>query len=92
MKIQNKHVVCFKVIVTKDLFVCKLFNSETSGERLFVVRPDSDNVQDTIKSIIDSFSYKGFLFCGYNNSHYDNALINYIFAMKNDWCEYADPK
>lgn len=92
MKIQNKHVVCFKVIVTKDLFVCKLFNSETSGERMFVIRPDSDDVQDTIKSIISSFSYKGFLFCGYNNSHYDNALINYIFAMKNDWCEYANPK
>lgn len=84
MKINNKDVVCFKVYVDKEHFMCGLYNTENNHTKIFeisrMVDCDEASILDIIQEITKCFSYGDFVFCGYNNNHYDNAFINMLFA------------
>ena len=86
MKIKNSTVICFKVYVSKDAFMCIVHNTENKHQKIYEISRDTPNNQeyitDTINKIIECFSYKDFMFCGYNNNHYDNAFINMIFVLR----------
>lgn len=82
MKINNKDVVCFKVYVDKNSFFCGLYNTENNHRKIFEISIEKPNTEEylvnTIKDIVKCFSFEDFIFCGYNNNHYDNAFINML--------------
>lgn len=83
MKINNKDVVCFKIYVDKEYFFCGLHNTENNHTKIFEmsknVACDESSLVDMIQEITKCFSYESFIFCGYNNNHYDNAFVNMLF-------------
>ena len=83
MKINNKDVVCFKVYVDKEHFFCGLHNTENNHTKIFEmsknVTCDEYSLVNMIQEITKCFTYDSFVFCGYNNNHYDNAFINMLF-------------
>ena len=91
MKIKNSTVICFKVYVSKDAFMCIVYNTENKHQKIYEISRGTPNNQeyiaDTISKIIECFSYKDFMFCGYNNNHYDNAFINMIFILRKFFTE-----
>lgn len=94
MKIQDRYVVCFKVLVTKNIFYCVLLNTETGNYRQFEISEkvgnDESENRSTLLKLKRCFSFKKFVFCGYNNNHYDNLFINCIFDSYDMFIEYPD--
>lgn len=86
MKINNASVVCFKVFVSKEYFMCIVRDTESNHEKIYEISKLNTNNEEAILNELDEirkcFSYKSFIFCGYNNNHYDNAFINYCFVFE----------
>lgn len=86
MKINGKDVICFKVFVSPRCFMVHVFNEELNHKKVYEISEETENTEEyilnVIKDILNCFSYKGFIFCGYNNVHYDNAFINMLFSKQ----------
>lgn len=74
----NEQLVFYRTRISKDLFECLLFNRDLNSCRY--ISSNKDN--DFIDKIINIFSYKHFIFCGYNNFHHDDTVISYIIKNK----------
>lgn len=78
MIINNKVVYVFDVEVFPNVFTCTLKDTENGKYYIFEISERKNEVWD----IIDMFSTLGKLFCGYNNIHYDNPIINFLIDHK----------
>ena len=74
MKIKNKTVVVYDIEVFPNVFHCCCRDTETNEIHLFEI---SHRVNKSQK-LYNYFLNPDFLFCGYNNHHYDDVIINYI--------------
>ena len=88
MKIRNKTVFVYDIEVFPNVFTCTIKNTETNTYNQLEI---SDRKND-LQAIVDMFwtvrdpNINKFqidlgtdcIFCGYNNLHYDNPIINYI--------------
>lgn len=76
MVIHNKAVVVYDIEIFPNVFHCTCKNTETGVYHKFEI---SDRRKD-IKELVDYFyiNRDDKLFCGYNNKHYDDVIINYI--------------
>ena len=83
MKINNKTVYVFDIEVFPNVFSCTIKNSETGNVIVYEISHRRKSVQTTARSLVDFFLQKDALFCGYNNIHYDNPIINFIIANIN---------
>ncbi|MDO5331420.1 MAG: hypothetical protein Q4E99_01960 [Bacillota bacterium] len=72
MIIRGKTVFCYDIEVFSNLFTIAVKNSESGIMRHYEI---SDR-QNDLGDIIDLFKHKGIYWCGYNNLHYDDAIIN----------------
>ena len=78
MIIQNKTVQVFDVEVFPNVFSCTVKNTETSEVKTFEVSHRTENCITEITNMVNLFKDTHYLFCGYNNIHYDNPIINFF--------------
>lgn len=74
MIIKGKTVFVYDVEVFPNLFTCCIKNSESGN----IVNYEISSRNNEIESIYNIFHNKNIIFCGYNNLHYDDPIINYI--------------
>ena len=74
MCIRNCPVITYDIEVFPNVFYCCCKNTETGQLYKFEL---SERKRDLI-SLVYFFMEKNVIFCGYNNKHYDDVIINYI--------------
>ena len=74
MIIHNKTVVIYDIESFPNFFCCTCKDTESDDSITFEI---SERKNDAAR-IADYFLIKDKLFCGYNNKHYDDVIINYI--------------
>ena len=89
MIIQGKIVQVFDIEVFPNVFSCTLKNSETGEITVFEFSKRTSDVKAEASKLVGLFKDPKFMFCGYNNIHYDNPIINFIIeninTMPNDY-------
>ena len=94
MQIRGKTVFVFDIEVFPNIFHCSIKNSETGEITKFEISPRKNQLRELVqffKQTDKPVSWGDYyttentfflpfskLFCGYNNLHYDNPVINYI--------------
>lgn len=78
MIIKGKTVIVFDVEVFYNVFSCTCYNTELESVHVFEI----SQRRNDLKELVDLFENKDYMFCGYNNIHYDNVLINLILRDK----------
>lgn len=74
MLIKDKIVLVFDIEIFINCFHCCIKNTETKELLLYECSHRKNNISDLI-SLFDNSEY---MFCGYNNIHYDNPIINML--------------
>lgn len=74
MIIKNNIVFVYDIEVFPNLFHCTLKDTESKQLYFFEISERKKQA----KELVSFFLTKGRLFCGYNNIHYDNPIINYL--------------
>lgn len=88
MKIRNKTVFVFDIEIFPNVFTCTVKNTETKELIVFELSDRKNNLQEIVNLFwtvrdpnVNKFNpdlKTDKIFCGYNNIHYDNPIINYI--------------
>lgn len=79
MIIRNKSVVVYDIEVFPNAFHCCCKDTETKELKLFEI----SNRKNQLTELVDFFRNKDSIFCGYNNKHYDDVIINYMIDYYN---------
>lgn len=76
MWIRNCKVVVYDIEVFPNCFHCCCKDTETNQIHKFEISERKNQLTE----LVDFFYYKNtdLMFCGYNNKHYDDVIINYI--------------
>lgn len=77
MIILDKIVQVYDIEIFPNVFSCTVKNSETNEVIVFEVSRRT-NAEKTIRELVGLFKDPKFMFCGYNNHHYDDPIINFI--------------
>lgn len=86
MKIKDKTCIVFDIEVLKNIFTCTCKNTETGIIKIFEISSRKVDILDMILF----FTQKDCYFVGYNNHHYDDPIMNYIFYLHNsDYFKYC---
>lgn len=97
MIIRDKIVYVYDIEVFPNVFHCTVKNTETGELRKFEIscrRNQLDELVEFFHTVNTKYTFgdlyttdikldTNILFCGYNNLHYDNAIINYIIDCYN---------
>lgn len=78
MIIKGNQVIVFDIEVFENCFSCICKNTETKAVSTFEISERKNNA----KELINFFEERYSLFCGYNNHHYDDVIINFILINK----------
>lgn len=92
MQIRGKTVFVYDIEVFLNIFHCSVINTETNEIHKFEISPRKNQISelvdffkqvDTPISWGDNYTTKSTInsdriFCGYNNLHFDNPIVNYI--------------
>ena len=88
MIIRNSVVIVYDIEIFPNVFHCVCKNTETNELSYFEI----SNRKNQLTELVEFFHYKNVdrIFCGYNNKHYDDVVINYIidFYAKLDRLPY----
>ena len=84
MIIKDSQVVVYDVECFPNVFTCTCYNTELKKSIVFEIS-ERVNHFDILSKLIKCFKYPEFLWCGYNNKHYDDAVINYIIDKFSYW-------
>lgn len=90
MTIRNYIVIIYDIEIFPNVFHCTCKDTETNELYKFEI----SNRRNQLTELVDFFFYKNTdkIFCGYNNKHYDDVILNYIidFYYKMDSLLYND--
>ena len=78
MWIRNRVVVVYDIEIFPNCFHCCCKNSETGQIYKFEISERSNQIKE-----LKQFFLSDYMFCGYNNHHYDDVIINYIIDYFN---------
>ena len=78
MIINDKIVQVFDIEVFHNVFSCTLKDTETKKVTVFELSHRKEDIAKETAHMVKLFLDKQYLFCGYNNIHYDNPIINFI--------------
>lgn len=82
MLIRNLKVIVYDIEVFPNCFTCTCKDTTTDKIDVFEISKRKNQLIE----LVDFFSSKDTIFCGYNNIHYDDVIVNYIidyvFVMK----------
>lgn len=89
MIIRNSVVVVYDIEIFPNVFHCTCKDTEKNKLYFFEI----SNRKNQLTELVDFFFYKNTgdkMFCGYNNKHYDDVVINYLidFYYKMDTLSY----
>lgn len=79
MCIKEKEVVIYDIEIFPNAFSCTCKNSETKTLVTFEITERKNDLPELVKY----FRSEQYMFCGYNNHHYDDVVINYILDYFN---------
>ena len=79
MVIKHKTVIVYDIEIFYNVFTCTCFNTETKEVIVFEISRRKNDLNE----LIGLFSNSNYMFCGYNNKHYDDVIINLILRDKN---------
>lgn len=96
MIIRNKIVYVYDIEVFQNIFHCSVKNTETGDIYKFEISPRKNQLRELVKFFKQVNTYikwgdyyttteqidSKIIFCGYNNLHYDNPIINYIIEYE----------
>ena len=78
MWIRDRKVVVYDIEIFPNCFHCCCKNTENKGLYKFEISERKNQIEE----LCSYFSHNIFMFCGYNNHHYDDVIINYIIDYK----------
>ena len=102
MQIRGKTVFVFDIEVFQNIFHCSVKNTETGEIYKFEISERKNQLRELVKFFkqVDSYIKWGdfyttdleikseVIFCGYNNLHYDNPIVNYIIEYEDKLMSY----
>jgi len=102
MIIRNKKVYVYDIEVFQNIFHCSVKNTETEEIYKFEISERKNQLRELVKFFKQVNSYikwgdfygtelvidSDIIFCGYNNLHYDNPIINYIIEYEDRLISY----
>ena len=105
MIIRGKIVYVYDIEVFQNIFHCSVKNTETNGIYKFEISERKNQLRELVKFFkqVDKYITWGdyyttninipanVIFCGYNNLHYDNPIINYIIEYEDKLMQYNIP-
>ena len=105
MIIRGKIVYVYDIEVFQNIFHCSVKNTETNDIYKFEISERKNQLRELVKFFkqVDKYITWGdyyttniniptnIIFCGYNNLHYDNPIINYIIEYKDKLMQYNIP-
>lgn len=78
MYIKNLRVIVYDIEVFPNVFHCTCKDTENNQLYFFEISERKNQLSE----LVDFFCNKSYMFCGYNNKHYDDVIINYIIDYK----------
>lgn len=78
MIIKNKTVVVYDIEIFPNVFHCTCKDTESNQLYFFEISERKNQIDELYSFFLD----KSKMFCGYNNLHYDDVIINYIIDYK----------
>lgn len=105
MIIRGKIVYVYDIEVFQNIFHCSVKNTETNDIYKFEISERKNQLRELVKFFkqVDKYITWGdyyttninipanVIFCGYNNFHYDNPIINYIIEYEDKLMQYNIP-
>lgn len=105
MIIRGKIVYVYDIEIFQNIFHCSVKNTETNDIYKFEISERKNQLRDLVKFFkqVDKYITWGdyyttninipanVIFCGYNNLHYDNPIINYIIEYEDKLMQYNIP-
>ena len=105
MIIRGKIVYVYDIEVFQNIFPCSVKNTETNNIYKFEISERKNQLRELVKFFkqVDKYITWGdyyttninipanVIFCGYNNLHYDNPIINYIIEYEDKLMQYNIP-
>lgn len=102
MQIRKKTVYVFDIEVFQNIFHCSVINTETNIIYKFEISSRKNQLRELVKFFkqvdkyikwsdyytVDVNINSNIIFCGYNNLHYDNPIINYIIEYEDILMKY----
>ena len=96
MQIRRKAVFVFDIEVFQNIFHCSVKDTETNTIYKFEISERKNQLRELVKFFKQVNKYitwgeyytttrqieSNIIFCGYNNLHYDNPIINYIIEYE----------
>ena len=80
MLIRNKTVFVYDIEVFPNFFSCTIKNTESGKFKAYTISQWNND----LGQIVELFLNKNIFFCGYNNKHYDDAIISYLILNYNE--------
>ena len=78
MWIRNRIVYVYDVEIFPNCFHCCCKDTETSRLYKFEISERKNQLEDLVGFFLSEGQWNMRMFCGYNNHHYDDVIINYI--------------
>ena len=78
MIIKGLIVQVYDIEIFPNCFSLTIKNTETKEFQFFELSNRKNNLVDLVPLFLD----KRYIFCGYNNIHYDNPIVNFIIEYK----------
>ena len=78
MIIKGLIVQVYDIEIFPNCFSLTIKNTETKEFQFFELSDRKNNLVDLVHLFLD----KRYIFCGYNNIHYDNPIVNFIIEYK----------
>lgn len=105
MIIRGKIVYVYDIEIFQNIFHCSVKNTETNDIYKFEISERKNQLRELVKFFkqVDKYITWGdyyttninipanVIFCGYNNLHYDNPIINYIIEYEDKLMQYNIP-
>lgn len=105
MIIRGKIVYVYDIEVFQNILHCSVKNTETNDIYKFEISERKNQLRELVKFFkqVDKYITWGdyyttninipanVIFCGYNNLHYDNPIINYIIEYEDKLMQYNIP-
>lgn len=88
MKIKDKTCIVFDIEVLKNIFTCTCKNTDTGIINTFEISSRKVDIEE-----LYNYFKQDCYFVGYNNHHYDNPVLNYLFYLfTKDYFEYFNTR
>ena len=83
MWIRNRVVVVYDIEIFPNCFHCCCKDTETNQLYKFEISERKNQLEDLVGFFLSEGQLNMRMFCGYNNHHYDDVIINYIIDYYN---------